>query len=279
MRPGSPEHRDLFCRTFIQTHIPYEPESLPWPALDERHLERLRSIPFWSHARSIEQRAGKMVTAFSQTIGDPVIREAVALQGVEEHRHGRLMTHVIERYGIDAPTAAPGGEPSANKEDFLVFGFSECADSFVGFGAFALARRNGLFPASLLDIFEQVLFEEARHIAFFINWWRYEEAQNGRPGSIRRTLSALRYHAKAVLATIGTAVDGPPMPAMDRRIAAEMLEGVTPARFLEAALAENRRVMARLDPGLLRPRLVPTLATFLLLGIRLLPPRRSQAAG
>ena len=36
LRIGSPEHRDLFCRTFIETHLPFEPEDLPWPRLEAR---------------------------------------------------------------------------------------------------------------------------------------------------------------------------------------------------------------------------------------------------
>jgi hypothetical protein len=52
-----------------------------------------------------------------------------------------------------------------------------------------------------------------------------------------------------------------------------ILEGVSPKMFLEVALAEERAMMSRIDPRLLRPRLVPVLATVALLGLRLLPPR------
>ena len=275
MKPGTPQHRDLFCRTFVETHVAFEPEQLPWPELDEVHLARLRSIPFWGHARSIERRAGTMVTAFARTLDDPVIRDAVALQGYEEERHGRLMSHLIERYGLEAAEPASEPQPSGAKDEFLVFGFSECADSFVGFGAFAVARKKGLFPESFMTIFEQVLYEEARHITFFINWWRYEEARAGRDRPLGRTLNALRYHLKAIQTTVGTVSNGPPMPKVD---ASELIDGVSPALFLEAALAENRRVLARLDPRLLRPRLVPRIATGLLVGLRLLPPRREGKA-
>lgn len=275
MKPGTPEHRDLFCGTFVDTHVVFEPEALPWPELDQVHLERLRSFPFWAHARAIEQHAGRMVGAFARTIDDPLIRRAVALQGIEEDRHGRLMSHVMRRYGIEAPES-PAAEPSAMTEDFLIFGFSECADSFVGFGAFSLARERLLFPESLLAIFEHVLFEEARHITFFINWWRYEAARAGTDGFLRRTLTALSYHAKAVMTTIRTAQNGPPI-GFGEGSAGELLAGVTPAMFLAAALAENRRVLARLDRRLIRPRLVPSLATAMLLGIRLLPPRAREA--
>lgn len=276
MRVGTAEHRDLFCRTFVETHVAFEPEELSWPRLDEVSLRRLRAFPFWSYARSIEQRAGRMVSAFARTLDDPVIREAVAVQGVEETRHGRLMSHVVERYGIEAPLI-PIGDPPARKDDFCIFGFGECTDSFIGFGAFALAREKKLFPAALLDIFENVLFEEARHIAFFVNWWRYEEARAGRDKPILRTFESVRYHVRAALGTASGATDIPPIPTqLDDPELDAIVKSITPAMFLEAALAENRRVMAKLDRRLLKPAVMPALATALLLGIRMLPPRKDR---
>lgn len=277
MRPGTPQHRELFCRTFIDTHVAFEPEALPWPDLDAQHLDRLRSFPLWAYARSIEQRAGRMVTAFAQTLDDPLIREAVALQGVEETRHGRLMTHVVERYGIDAPDV-PMSDPPARREDFLIFGFGECNDSFIGFGAFALARQKRIFPESLLSIFEGVLWEEARHITFFINWWRYEEARARRDGLVERSLESLKYHARAIIGTAKGAGDGPQLPAISEAQIKGMLDGITPVMMLEAALAENARHMARIDARLIKPQLMPALATTLLVGLRMLPPRREQPA-
>jgi len=277
MRVGSREHRDLFCRTFIDTHVPFAPEELPWPELDGKYLARLHAFPFWSYARAIEQRAGRMVTAFAQTLEDPLIREAVAVQGVEETRHGKLMSHVLDRYGIDAPVI-PVGDPPATRDDFCIFGFGECTDSFVGFGAFALARERGLFPAALLGIFENVLYEEARHITFFVNWWRYEEARAGRDRPFQRTFNSLRYHVRASIGTATGATDMPAVPTkLDDPELDAMVKSITPVMLLEAALAENRRVMARIDRRLLRPTVMPILATSLLLGLRMLPPRKATA--
>jgi hypothetical protein len=46
---------------------------------------------------------------------------------------------------------------------------------------------------------------------------------------------------------------------------------------LEFALAEERAMMSRIDRRLLRPRIVPFIATAALLGLRLLPPRKENA--
>jgi hypothetical protein len=273
MRVGTPQHRELFCRTFIETHESFEPAELPWPDLHGVDLQRLRAFPFWRYARSIEQRAGRMVTAFAKTVEDPMIREAVALQGVEETRHGRLMEHVISRYGIDAPPLDIADAPISS-EEFRIFGFGECTDSFVGFGAIALAREKKILPDALLAIFDGVMFEETRHVVFFMNWWRYEQARAGRDNVFSRTLTALGYHGRAAMGTVTGATDLPPMPKLDDPDLADIVAGITPLMFLETALRENRRMMARLDRRLIKPQVMPAIATALMLAIRMLPPRK-----
>lgn len=275
-RVGSREHRDLFCSTFIETHRPFEPENLPWPRLEPRYVELLRAFPFWSFARSMEQEADRMIAAFCTTLTDPVIREAIELQGYEEGRHGRLLNHMLERYAIDVPHVPLSNLP-VTRDDFVVFGFSECVDSVVGFGGFALAREKQIFPPGLLDIFEHILFEEARHITFFINWWRYDEELAGNTSPLARTLAALRYHVRAIAHQAQGAQGAAVVPApidLTGGGSQAILEGVTPQHFLEMALAEERRHMERLDARLLKPRIVPVLATAALLGLRMLPPRK-----
>jgi len=274
MEIGTTYHRDLFCRNFIETHRPFEPESLPWPRLEGALLERLRAFPLWSYARTIERRAGQMVCAFAETVTDPVIREAVALQGYEETRHARLMQHVLDRYGIDAPDLATPPAP-ATREDFIVFGYGECTDSFLGFGAFALARKKALFPEPIMSIFEQILYEEARHITFFVNWFRYEEKRAGRDRFGERHVAALRGCFAAVKGALSGERGGvaPEFPADAAAEFSAFIDGITPIDFLEAALAENRRFLARLDPRLPKPGVVPTIALLALLGLRALPPR------
>jgi hypothetical protein len=228
----------------------------------------------------MEQEADRMIAAFARTLADPVIREAVELQGYEEGRHGRLLKTMFERYGIDVAPLPLSTKP-VGREDFLVFGFSECTDSVIGFGGFALARQKQIFPGALLDIFEHVLYEEARHIVFFINWWRYEEALAGRTNPIARLFSAFQYSAAAVMHQAQTAqgtTAATAAPDLTSGGSQAVLEGVTPKMFLEIALAENRRMMQRIDARLLRPRIIPALAMAALLGLRMLPPRETVSS-
>ncbi len=82
MRVGSPSHRDLFCGHFIQSHQRFQPEDLPWPDLDPVAAARLRGVPFWQEVLHTEQRVIAIIEAFSRTVADPLVREAVDLMGL-----------------------------------------------------------------------------------------------------------------------------------------------------------------------------------------------------
>jgi hypothetical protein len=120
-------------------------------------------------ALAAERNAGYMVTEFAQKVTDPVLREALAMQGVEETRHANLLDVMLRHYEIAVADLGIAPQP-ATERSFLDFGYEECIDSFFGFGIFGLARQIQLFVPELTDIFEVVLLEEARHVTFFVNW-------------------------------------------------------------------------------------------------------------
>jgi hypothetical protein len=275
MKVGTPEHRDLFCGTFIEAHRAYEPENLPWPILEPEYLERLRGIPFWGIAQAMERKAGIMVTAFAQTLDDPLIRQAVELQGAEEARHARLMSHFIDRYRLTAREVEVSVSPAA-RDEFIVFGYEECVDFFMGAALYRLATRLDMFPENLVSIFERVLFEEARHTTFFINWFRYEEARAGRDGVFGRHVTAMRNYYRSIKQIVRS-FSGAETTGFAAAGANEIIGGMTPAMFLEAALAENRRMLRVLDPRLIKPAMLPTLAGAALTLLRALPPRTVPA--
>lgn len=138
IKVGSDAHKELYCHQFLDTHELYDPAALPWPELDDAQLGRLRSVPFWQEVYHTERRAGAIVAAFTPMVQDPIVREAVALQGVEEARHARLLRVMIDRYGLDA-TEQPLETFLPNMEtDSLTSGSVECMDSFLGFGVRSL---------------------------------------------------------------------------------------------------------------------------------------------
>lgn len=281
IRPGSEVHKELFCRQFIETHQQYDPETLPWPKLDEAALTRLRSVPFWQEVYHTERRAGAIVHAFVPQVIDPIVREAVALQGMEEARHAKLIRVMIDRYGIEATEQPLEQFPDNLETAFIDFGFGECLDAFLGFGAFKTARQSEFVPGGMFDIFDVLMHEETRHIVFFINYMAWREKRRGHIAPTRALKSAW-FYGRALRRLLGMVRRG--QRANDGRdfaiTQADMfLDGFNFARFVEDCYRENARRMNAFDPDLMQPRLLPAVAGLALRGMRLWRRERPRRGG
>jgi hypothetical protein len=220
-----------------------------------------------------ERRAGAIVAAYSATITDPLVREAVALQGLEESRHAELLRVMIRRYGI-AAEERPLDEPiSADLwHAFANFGYGECLDSFLGFGVFEIARRSGFLPEPLFEIFDMLMREETRHIVFFVNWMAWEQAVRGHGAGWQRAITATVYYCRAISRLLDTirrgrqANDGRDFSATQASV---FLDAFTFRGFVEECYAEHERRMSEFGPDLLRPRFLPTVARVALAALRL----------
>jgi hypothetical protein len=269
IRIGSDEHKRLFCRTFIQTHDPFKPEEIAWPDLDEESLKRLKSLPVWNEAARTEAATAIKVQTLGKTETDPILAEAIALQGFEEGRHADVIQRLTRRYGIEVK---PYPEPEIPKNPtwtFLRTGYGECLDSFFAFGLFALGSRSGLFPAPIISIFETIMQEEARHILFIVNWAAYLRAR--RPLPLRPAFDARR--AWNIAAQAVDRVRGALQMSGDGGNGAQdgftlkshtSFSDFSLRSFLELCLAENERRFAPYDRRLLRPILVPSTVKALL---------------
>ncbi|MBE7211577.1 MAG: hypothetical protein INR65_11215 [Gluconacetobacter diazotrophicus] len=268
---GSERHKELFCQQFVATHQHYDPDTLPWPELNEAELARLRAVPFWQEVYHTERRAGAIVDAFTPQVTDPVVREAVALQGMEERRHAELIRVMIERYGLDAHAQPMEAFPPDLETAFIDFGFGECLDAFLGFGAFKTARESEFLPAAMFDIFDVLMFEETRHIVFFINYMAWREKRRGL-GAARRAIKSTRFYGRAGKRLFGMVRRGQePNDGKDFAVtqANLFLDGFSFRRFVEDCYRENARRMGEFDPDLMQPRLLPTMAGLAVRGLRL----------
>src|SRR5690242_16216345 len=170
LRPGSDDHKTAFCRMLLDTHNPYQPASIIWPQLDPAARDRLVALPIWDIAVQTEGKASTRVMSYADQVTDELLRQAIELNGLEEARHKQVLARLVRAYSIRL-TPEPDYLPPRRPEwAFMVTGFSECIDSFFAFGLFALARTSRFFPPELVDTFEPVMQEEARHILFFVNW-------------------------------------------------------------------------------------------------------------
>src|SRR5690348_3532618 len=170
VRPGSDEHKALFCGMLLETFTSYDPDAIDWPTLEEAARQRLVALPIWDMAVQTEGKATLRVLSYAETIDDPLLKQATELNGFEEGRHKRLLAAMVAAYDINLAAEPSCLRPRDTEWAFMVTGFSECIDSFFAFGLFEAAKRSGYFPRPLVDIFEPVMQEECRHILFFVNW-------------------------------------------------------------------------------------------------------------
>lgn len=262
MRIGSEEHKHLFCESFLAAHREYDPERLPWPDLSDTSLARLRAVPFWRTALAVETSAAFLVGAFAKTIDDPLLARAVALQGQEEARHAALLRAMYVRYGINVVIEPP--RPIVpSRRHFTDFGYEECLDSYFGFGLFGVARKARFFDEAFIGIFEPLLHEETQHIVFFVNWVAYERAQAGRAGfmPLLTAYGYMRALGRLARTARDAAHEGTGFAAVGSE---QMIAGLTVQHFLTSCQVMNEDFMSKIDPRLLRPRVLPAIGAALL---------------
>ena len=270
---GSPEHKALFCASFMETHDPFKPEEIVWPDLDEVALARLRSLPIWDEAAQTEAATAIRIQSLGDTEPDPVLARSISLQAYEESRHAEVIHRLTKQYGIEITPYPKAEVPSDPIWAFVRTGYGECLDSFFAFGLFRIGSDSGLFPAGLLSIFERIMQEEARHILFIVNWAAYVRAQH--PVALRPVFDARRAW------NIGRQAFARVKGAMQMASGEKSKKGFTLQSrdafgdfslrpFLELCLSENDRRFKPYDQRLLRPEMVPSAVRAL---VRVLPRR------
>jgi hypothetical protein len=279
MEIGSENHKELFCKTFLDTYCEYDPQTLPWPELEPEAKDLLHSIPFWEEAYSREQQAGLIIGAYAETIQDSLLKEAIALQGREETRHASLLNKMMDHYGITIPTCPIPTLPVDLEDAFCMMGYEECFDSFFAFGLFKLAQQKTPLPEGIFQIFDMLIDEEARHNLFFVNWMAYHQIHNGQDSELLRTAHSLWYYGKAATRLIQGILRGTGnAPGFTLTGSAVLPGGFSIEDILATCLEENKRRMNRFDSRLLRPEVLPGVTHAAYEALKLLHFPQSKAA-
>lgn len=261
---GSEAHKTLFCRMLLETFNPYKPAVIEWPRLTEEERLRLVSLPIWDVAVRTEGNAKLRVVSYAETLADPLLKQAVELDGFEEGRHKEVLAKMVAAYGIQLAEEQPYPKPRDPEWAFMVTGFSECIDSFFAFGLFERAKRSGYFAPALVDTFEPVMQEECRHILFFVNWlawqrrnlpWWRRPLFFGKIACVWAFLIWERLRFARSFGASGHDQDTNFTLTGNKAIGGEF----DTAELIDICLAENERRMSGYDERLLRPMFVPRL--------------------
>jgi len=263
IRFGSDAHKRLFCKTLLDTHDPYRPKVLDWPRLGEEAEKRITSLPIWDIAVQTENRAGLNVCTYADTITDPLLNKAVNLNGFEERRHRHVLANLVEAYGIKLAPEPVYPVPKDPEWAFMVTGYSECIDSFFAFGLFKAAKDTGYFPPELIQTFDPVVNEEARHILFFVNWMAWHRRNMAWWRRPWFELKVLAVWAFLIWERIGIAGDmghGQQDNNFTMTGAEQLGADINVGELVAICLSENDRRLTPYDNRLKRPRFVPFMA-------------------
>jgi hypothetical protein len=264
---GSDAHRDAACRMFLDTFNPYRPSVIDWPVLSDEAQARLTSLPIWDIAVQTEGKARLRMRAYAESLADPAWREAIARNAWEENRHKEVLSNLVAAYGIALAPEPAYRAPRDTEWAYLVTGFSECVDSFFAFGLFDVAKQSGFFPPELVDTFEPVIQEEARHILLFANWLAWQRRRlpwwrrpwfESRVAAVWVFLAWERIGLARGMATDGAAAADNNFTLTGSRSVSDVDIGVV--SLMAVCLAENDRRFAGYDPRLLRPTTTPAIA-------------------
>jgi hypothetical protein len=269
---GSEEHKRAFCGVLIATFDPTKPSIQPWPRLSADALKRLTDLPFWDVAVETEGYASCRMQAIADTLTDPMIKQAISTNAFEEGRHKLILRDMLRFYDIKLQDEKPYGTHRGAEWLFLRTGYGECFDSFFAFGLFKMAKDSGYFPPELVDVFEPIVQEEARHILFFVNWLAYTAKNRGFIGSLLFRLKGFAALVISGLGRVSLAGAADYGGSSDNFVAAggsTLTTGLTVRSLLQTALAEDTCRMAPFNRHLLRPRLMPFLATLAVSVIKL----------
>ena len=169
--PGSEAHKTAFCRMLLDTHNPYKPAIIEWPALDAEARDRLVSLPIWDIAVQTEGKARLRVLSYAASDRRPAAAARRSSSTASRRGATRRCSPTSSR------PMASGWRPSRNIAARAIRNGPSwspaSASASTASSPSACSRwrkRSGFFPPALVDTFEPVMQEEGRHILFFVNW-------------------------------------------------------------------------------------------------------------
>ena len=277
IRWGSEAHKRLFCKTLLDTFNPYRPAVIDWPKLDKEAQDRITGLPIWDIAVQTENRAGLYVCTYAEGVSDPLLRKAIELNGFEERRHRHVLSNLVEAYGIKLAPEPPYDRPRDPEWAFMVTGYSECIDSFFAFGLFKAARDTGYFPPELVQTFDPVVNEEARHILFFVNWVAWHRRNMPlwrRPYFELKVLAVWLFLIYERMGIASDVSNGQQDNNFTVNGASQLGSDIDVGELIAICVAENDRRLTPYDNRLKRPRFVPFMAR---LALKFIGPKKKAA--
>jgi hypothetical protein len=270
MNIGSYEFKKRFCQCLIESHIPGS-LGIQWPTLEPSLIERIQNLSLWGECLLAQHHAAQIVCAFAQTLKDPMVKEAVMLQGEEQKRLVAIIQSFLKTYSIPSPTL-PVVTISKNLEAaFIEVGYRNALDCFWMDGLREAAHQTKFIPDELDEHFGQLFAEQTRHTVFLVNWMAYQKAKLNKRWGTWSTVPAL-WNRSGMFVRLMTAFGA--KDEDERPIAMRWMMRFSPEMFLTLCLATQQKRMQIFDAELLRPQLSVNVAAFAHEVFKVWPKRR-----
>ncbi len=271
MNIGSYESKKRFCQCLIESHIPGSPGNQHWPTLDSLLIERIQSLPFWGECLLTQHYRAQIVYAFAPTLKDPMVKEAVMLQGEEQKRLVATLQSFLKAYGIPSPTLPVVTIPKNLEAAFVEVGYQNALDFFWIDGLRAAAHQAKFIPDELNEHLSLLFAEQTRHTVFLVNWMAYQKVKLKKRWGEWRAAPALWNRSGLLvrlMAAFGT------KDTDERPDAMRWMVRFSPETFLSLCLFTQKQRMQTFDAELLQPQLSVKVATFAREIFKVWPKRR-----
>ena len=271
MNIGSYESKKRFCQYLIESHIPGSSGNQHWPTLEPLLIERIQSLSFWRECLLTQHYRAQIVCAFAQTLKDPMVKEAVTLQGQEQMHLVATLQSFLKTYNIPSPALPVVTIPKNLESAFIEVGYQNALDFFWVDGLRAAAHQAKFIPDELDQHFGLLCAEQTRHTVFLVNWMAYQKVKLKKRWGEWRAAPAL-WNRSGRFVRLMTAFGTKDVD--ERPDAMRWMMRFSPETFLSLCLFTQKQRMQTFDAELLQPQLSVNVATFAREIFKVWPKRR-----
>lgn len=271
MNIGSYESKKRFCQYLIESHMPGNSGNPHWPTLEPLLIERIQSLPFWGECLLTQHYRAQIVCAFAPTLKDPMVKEAVMLQGEEQKRLVATLESFLKAYGIPSPTLPVVVIPKNLESAFIEVGYQNALDFFWMDGLRATAHQAKFIPDELDQPLSLLFAEQTRHTVFLVNWMAYQKVKLKKRWSEWHAAPAL-WNRSGMFVRLMAAFRT--KDADERPDAMRWMMRFSPETFLSLCLFTQKQRMQTSDAELLQPQFSVNVATFAREIFKVWPKRR-----
>lgn len=277
MQLGSYEHQKLFCHALTDHHVKYNLDQIPWPQLADDQLQRLREIPFWAEVLQQKRQMALIVGALAAQTKPTRLKGAILLLSQETERQVKLLEQMMSFYQIpqtSIPARPLPGELTPVLQDLA---FDQYLSAYILWGWFAIAREQQYLPEALLEVWEPILDEDARHSIFFTNWTAGQQFSLSNNWRRLRAIWGRGLQFLGLFDRFGRQIEDATLPKTAST--ADVFMGqLTAARLLQYCLDAHEQRLGEVKPPLVKPKLAPELTHWLLRILKAWPRRQAPTA-